>query len=129
LERQVAAGSISVTSAPVEMSVKSNAADTKKKEPTPIQVAPSGEVFAQYAELAEEMMGYPDLLPYVQKMKAVVEGGTLVFISDSFTIRMMQLGSNLQHLTDAVHIVTGKPYEIAFRERTKEMEDNPLNEL
>ena len=129
LERQVAAGGISVPSAPVETPVKSATADTKKKDPAPIQVTPRGEAFAQYAELAEEMMGYPDLLPYVQKMKAVVEDGTLVFISDGFTIRMMQLGSNLQHLTDAVRIVTGKPYEIAFRERTKEMEDNPLNEL
>ena len=90
---------------------------------------PQGELFSQYSDLMEEMMGYPDLLPYVQKTKAVIENGVFVVISDGFTIRMLQLGNNLQHLQDAVRIVTGKSYEITFRERTKDAEDNPLNEL
>lgn len=129
LERQVASGAVAV-SAPIEEPVKvSDTPSAPEKKPPAAASAPTGEAFAQYADLMEEMMGYPDLLPYVQKIKAVIENGVFVVISDGFTVRMLQLGNNAQHLADAVRIVTGKPYKIEFRERTKEMEDNPLNEL
>ena len=129
LERQVASG-VAVTPAQTETpKMEQTAPTTPKTEASAKSPVLKGEAFGQYADLLEEMMGYPDLLPYVQKTKAVIENGVFVVISDGFTIRMLQLGDNLQHLTDAVRIVTGKPYEITFRERTKEQEENPINEL
>ena len=128
LERQVAGG-ISVSPAPTPEPAAPVEAPPPKPEAPKATATSRGEAFTQYAELAEEMMGHPDLLPYVQKIKAVIENDSFVVISDGFTIRMLQLGSNLQCLTDAVRIVTGKAYELVFRERTKAMEEDPLNEL
>ncbi len=98
-----------------------------EKKPSPERKI--GEAFSKYAELAEEMMGHPDLLPYIQKIKASLEDGKFVITADRFTNQMLQLGSNPQALGEAVRMVTGQAYEIIFRDRTKAMEEDPLNEL
>jgi len=98
-----------------------------EKKPSPERK--SGEAFTKYAELAEEMMGHPDLLPYIQKIKVSIEDGKFVITADGFTNQMLQLGSNPQALNEAVRMVTGRAYEIVFRDRTKAMEEDPLNEL
>ena len=89
----------------------------------------NGKAFTKYAELAEEMMGHPDLLPYIQKIKASIEDGKFVITADAFTNQMLQLGSNPQALNEAVRMVTGQAYEILFRDRTNAQEEDPLNEL
>lgn len=88
------------------------------------------DAFAQYAELAEELAGHPDLLPYVRKLTATVEGDRFVVLADAFTNRMLQRGSNAQALADAVRAVTGKPYVLLFRDRAPgESGPNPIEEL
>ena len=110
-------------------------APTVEPKKTPVKQAPAPSAkenvqpFTRYAELAEEMMGHPDLLPYIQKIKVSLEDGKFVITADSFTNQMLQLGSNPQALNDAVKMVTGQAYEIVFRDRTKAMEEDPLNEL
>ena len=42
---------------------------------------------------------------------------------------MLQLGSNPQAISEAVRMVTGQAYEVVFRDRTRAMEDDPMNEL
>ena len=104
-----------------------------KAPPAPKTASPApkkaGEAFTRYAELAEEMMGHPDLLPYIQKIKASLENGKFVIYADGFTNQMLQLGSNTQALSDAIRMVMGQAYEIEFRDRAKVQEDDPLNDL
>lgn len=104
-----------------------------KATPAPKAASPApkkaGEAFTRYAELAEEMMGHPDLLPYIQKIKASLENGKFVIYADGFTNQMLQLGSNTQALSDAIRMVMGQAYEIEFRDRAKVQEDDPLNDL
>ncbi len=129
LERQMASGTV-VAPIVAEETLRDDRSASPTKQELPKKAdTPQHEVFAQFAELVEEIMGHPDLIPYVQKAKAVIEDGSFVFISDGFTLQMLQLDSNLQILTEAVRIVTGKPYTVLFRERTKAMEDDPMNEL
>ena len=59
----------------------------------------------------------------------VTKDGKFVITADRFTNQMLQLGSNPQALAEAVRMVTGQAYEIIFRDRTKAMEEDPLNEL
>jgi len=128
LEKQIVNG-VSVVSAP-------------QPQPEPIRIDPpqsinrekkstsvSAKTFTQYAELAEEMAGHPDLLPYVQKIKAVIEGDKFIIIADPFTNSMLQLGSNASLLAEAVNVVSGAQYTLEFRERNKAQEFDPLDEL
>lgn len=90
----------------------------------------TGVKFEQYAELAEELAGHPDLLPYVQKLQAYIEGGRFLILADAFTNRMLQRGTNAQTLAEAVRAVTGQAYELIFRDRTQENSgNNPIDEL
>ncbi len=85
--------------------------------------------FRQYAELAEELAGHPDLLPCVRRLTATVEGDKFVILADPFTNRMLQRGDNAQALADAVRAVTGKPCVLVFRDRAPGGGPKPIEEL
>ncbi len=119
LEKQPHIGSSAVVSEPNVSPQKQEEAKQSAQE-EPKQVLSEAKPFTQVAELAEELMGHPDLLPYVQKIQAVLENGTFVITADSFTNRMLQNGTNEQTLRDAVRVVTGQPYELVFREQKKQ---------
>lgn len=90
----------------------------------------AGAPFEQYAELAEELAGHPDLLPYLTKLQAFIENGRFVILADAFTNRMLQRGNNAQTLAEAIRAVTGRSYELIFRDRTQKGAENaPINEL
>ena len=90
----------------------------------------AGIPFEQYAELAEEMAGHPDLLPYLTKLQAFLEGDSFVILADAFTNRMLQRGTNAQTLADAVRTVTGRGYRLIFRDRAQGSGGNtPIDEL
>ena len=100
----------------------------QKAPQTPPQAA--GVPFEQYAELAEELAGHPDLLPYLAKLQAFIENDRFVILADTFTNRMLQRGTNAKTLADAVRAVTGRAYEPVFRDRApKGSENPPINEL
>ncbi len=127
LEKMLANGMLSpvVLAEPTASSVPKTATNNANRAPA----ERSGVTFTKYAELAEEMMGHPDLLPYIQKIKASIEDGKFIITAEAFTNQMLQLGSNPQAISEAVRMVTGQAYEVVFRDRTKAMEDDPMNEL
>lgn len=114
-------------------------ASTAASAPAEISAAPSapktppqrtGIPFEQYAELAEEMAGHPDLLPYLTKLQAFFEGDCFVILADTFTNRMLQRGSNAQTLAEAIHAVTGRDYRLIFRDRAQGSNGSaPIDEL
>lgn len=125
LEKQIANGVMPILEPPQSEPLE----PLSEKHDLSLKKAASGQIFSQYAELAEEMMGHPDLLPYVQKIKACIEDGKFIIIADPFTNTMLQLGNNKQLLTEAVRVVTGTLYELEFRERGKGLNENPIDEL
>ncbi|MCH5184088.1 MAG: DNA polymerase III subunit gamma/tau [Oscillospiraceae bacterium] len=90
----------------------------------------TGVPFEQYAELAEELAGHPDLLPYLTKLQAFIENDRFVIVADAFTNRMLQRGTNAATLAEAVRAVTGRSYTPVFRDRVPKSNENaPINEL
>jgi len=129
LEKQIANG-VTVVSTPQPQpepsKVEIPAPNTKQEPKT---VSGNVQAFTQYAELAEEMAAHPDLLPYVQKIKATIEGDKFIVTADLFTNNMLQLGGNASLLAEAVSVVTGVRYTLEFRVRNKAQEFDPLDEL
>ncbi len=125
LEKLLTSGTVAVAAPPSECKAAA-------KEPDPPK-APSTKIcrqnFSKYAELAEEMMGHPDLLPYIQKIEAIIEEDSFIITADSFTIRMLQLGNNAQAVAAAVQAVTGRSYKLVFRERGQEQTEHLIDEL
>ncbi len=125
LEKQYANGAVMV-SEPVKHDFEHPPAVKKDS----VSSSPSsGKAFAQYAELAEELQVYPDIFPFVQKIKASIEDNKFVIYADPFTNSMLQLGNNASLLADAVKVVTGVPYTLEFKDRQKYTENDPLDEL
>ena len=125
LEKQLAGGRITVGEA---QEIKQTVSEPVKQ--TVSSAVPShGQQFTQYAELAEEVIGYPNLLPFVQKIRASIEDDKFVIIADAFTNNMLRLGGNESILAEAVKVVTGVPYTLEFRERDAATVDDPLDEL
>lgn len=122
---------VRVSPSPTEAAKQAPArAEAPKPKPAAEESRPAGVAFEQYAELAEEMAGHPDLLPYVQKIQAVIEGNRFVVLADGFTNRMLQLGNNVQTLAEAVRIVTGQDYEVVFRDCAPRADGStPIDEL
>lgn len=110
--RQNPVAAVSVPTGP-----QAAATDAPTAPPSEAQ-KPNGIPFEQYAELAEEMAGHPDLLPYLTKLQAFIEGDRFIILADSFTNRMLQRGNNAGTLMEAIRAVTGRSYELIFRERT-----------
>ena len=125
LEKQLASGVVTVAEPVKQVPEQPKAV---KKEFVPHEQT-NRQPFAQYAELAEELQVYPDIFPFVQKIKASIEDGKFVIYADPFTNSMLQLGNNASLLADAVKVVTGVPYTLEFRDRQKSVENDPLDEL
>ena len=131
LEKQIGVGGIPTRTAPKVETIQKKEVPTIKEAPVSEKKEQKNTVlpFEQFAELAEEMAGHPDLLPYMQKIKAYVSGDRFIVSADLFTVRMLQLGDNPKVLADAVRIVTKKEYTLGFTEKEVEAGPSPIDEL
>ena len=136
LEKQIAAGGIPAPRREIPESKPVQAEPVPERKPANVGVqtarvpeAAKPRPFDKFGELAEEMAGHPDLLPYMQMLKAYVSGDDFIIQADSFTLGMLKLGNNEKVFADAVRIVTGKEYRIVFTEKEIEESASPVDEL
>ena len=133
LEKQIAVGGIpaprAVSPEPEQKQTDSIPVQKQESAAKPVSEASRPRPFEKFGELAEEMAGHPDLLPYMQMIRAYVSGDDFLIQADSFTLGMLRLGNNEAVFADAVKLVTGKEYRIVFTEKQIEETASPVDEL
>ncbi|MBQ0092845.1 MAG: DNA polymerase III subunit gamma/tau [Clostridiales bacterium] len=133
LERQIAVGAVRAprpdTSLPVPEKQEAAPERSPAQQTAPAPKTSAARPFDKLDELTEEMAGHPDLLPFVQSLRAFVSGDELIFRADPFTLTILQTEDNLATLAEAVKLVTGKEYRLVFTENQIEEQNAPVDEL